>query len=42
MEDVLEVYERPLNKKRPVVCVDEGKRNSEVHPEVVSVLNQVK
>ena len=26
MEDVLEVYERPLNKKRPVVCVDEGKK----------------
>jgi transposase len=26
MEDVLEVYERPLDKKRPVVCVDEGKK----------------
>jgi transposase len=26
MEDVLEVYERPFNKKRPVVCVDEGKK----------------
>jgi transposase len=26
MEDVLEVYERQLNAKRPVVCVDEGKK----------------
>jgi DDE superfamily endonuclease len=24
MEDVLEVYARPLDEKRPVVCVDEG------------------
>ena len=26
MEDVLEVYARPLNKNKPVVCVDEGKK----------------
>src|SRR5262249_31318822 len=24
MEDVLDVYERPYNPKRPVVCIDEG------------------
>ena len=24
MEDVLEVYARPYDPKRPVVCVDEG------------------
>lgn len=24
MEDVLEVYARPYNAKRPVVCLDEG------------------
>ena len=26
MEDVLGVYERPFNPKRPMVCVDEGKK----------------
>lgn len=26
MEDVLTVYERPYNARRPVVCVDEGKK----------------
>ena len=26
MEDVLEVYARPLDKNKPVVCVDEGKK----------------
>jgi hypothetical protein len=26
MEDVLSVYERPFNPKRPMVCVDEGKK----------------
>ena len=26
MEDVLEVYQRPFDAKRPVVCVDEGKK----------------
>ena len=25
MEDVLEVYERPLNPKEPVVCLDDAK-----------------
>ena len=26
MEDVLSVYELPYDKKRPVICVDEGKK----------------
>jgi transposase len=26
MEDVLAVYQRPFNPKRPMVCVDEGKK----------------
>jgi DDE superfamily endonuclease len=26
MEDVLGVYQRPFNPKRPMVCVDEGKK----------------
>lgn len=26
MEDVLAVYERPFDPKRPVVCVDEAKK----------------
>jgi hypothetical protein len=26
MEDILGVYERPFNPKRPMVCVDEGKK----------------
>ncbi len=32
MEDVLDVYERPYNEKRPVVCLDETCK--EVHGEV--------
>jgi DDE superfamily endonuclease len=26
MEDVLDVYARPFDEKRPVICVDEGRK----------------
>ncbi len=26
MEDVLDVYQRPLDPKRPLVCLDEGSK----------------
>lgn len=32
MEDVIEVYQRPYNPRRPVVCVDE--KSKELHSEV--------
>lgn len=36
MEDVLEVYQRPYDEKRPVVCLDETSK--EVHSEVADPL----
>ena len=29
MEDILEVYSRPYNEKRPVICMDENGEFSE-------------